>query len=150
MLLCGGVAHLQQLIVVAVERIQSICEVANNTQQSHSLIPRNRLCCQHVAHYGDRALQLLQLLGLGIVVDGIALDQILFQHTVGPYAELSATQRFNSVADRDDYIKVVVHCVIILHGIVTHIYHLMCNFCTRGILLQLALFINIRYMPTYY
>lgn len=52
-------------------------------------------------------LQLVVAVELYLLIDGIALDEVLLEHGVSPLAETSALYRLNTIANRDDNIKVV-------------------------------------------
>ena len=64
--------HFQLLIIVAVERIETVSIVRNHAQQPDCLGFRNILCRQHVREQMNGLFQLLQLLGLGLAIDCIA------------------------------------------------------------------------------
>lgn len=42
------------------------------------------------------------------LVDGVALQEVLFEHSVCPSAEVHALLGLHTVADRDDHVEVVV------------------------------------------
>ena len=41
------------------------------------------------------------------LVHGIALEHVVFKDVICPLAKTRASNRFNAIADRDDYVKVV-------------------------------------------
>ena len=99
--------YLQLLIIVAVERIEAISIVRNHAQQPDRLGFRNLLRSQDIGEQADGLFQLLQLLGFRLIIDGITLYKVLFQHLVRPDAKLRAARRLDTVADRDNHVKVV-------------------------------------------
>lgn len=106
-LLGGSGRHLQLLIIVAVERVEAVGVVRNHAQQSDRLGFRNLLRSQDMGEQTDGLFQLLQLLGFRLVIDGITLYKVLFQHLVRSDAELRAARRLDTVADKDNHVKVV-------------------------------------------
>ncbi len=77
------------------------------------------------------------------LVDGIALDEIVLQHAVGPDAELHAPLTLHTIADGDDNIEVVKCSIICLVNISTN----MCKICTCDISRQFFFLVDIVYMP---
>ncbi len=106
-LLGGSGQYLQLLIIVAVERIESVGIVRNHAQQPDSLGFRNILCNQDIGEQADGLFQLLQLLGFRLGIDGITLYKVLFQHLVRPDAELRGVFGVDTITYRQNHIKII-------------------------------------------
>ena len=100
--------YLQLLIIVAVERIEAVGVVRNHAQQPDRLGFRNLLRSQDMGEQADGLFQLLQLLGFRLVIDGIPLYKVLFQHLVRPDAELRGVFGVDTITYRQNHIEVII------------------------------------------
>jgi hypothetical protein len=93
-------------MVIIVEDAQSLAE-----EKQGVVFRILRFVFDGAAQNADSRLEKLDVLfffGQPFFVDGIALDQVILEALGRPLAELGAALRFDAVADRDDYIKIVI------------------------------------------
>ena len=106
-LFTGGVLNLQLLIIVAVESVECVCVIDNDIEQRAAVLCQLLLILYCANQYLDQLAQLVIFLRSNPFVDGVTLQEILFQYLIRPDTELSASFRFDTIANRYDYIKTV-------------------------------------------
>lgn len=139
--------HFQLLVIVTVERIETVSIVRNHAQQPNRFGSRNIFRSQDIGEQTDSLFQFLQLLDLRLTVDGIAFYKVLFQDLVRPDTELCAALRFNTVANRDNYVEIISRNFT-LHGAMSFLlnYQVFLDSCLT---FEFAFFEQIVYMKTY-
>lgn len=108
--LAGGLLHGQGAVVVAVQQRQGIGVVADYPQHVFSGFADQFLVGEGAGQQFYRLPHFLQfgaLLLQPLFVDGVPLDDVLFENPRGPLAEAGALLRLDPVADGDDDIQVV-------------------------------------------
>ena len=142
----GCLLYAQCLIIVAVERVEGIDIICDNTEQSGVFSFRYFVLeGDSSRHQPDHILQFIIVVEATLVYD-IASDEVLFQYAISPYSEFGSVYTLYSITDRYNHIKAIHLCFIGLILISTH----MCKFCTCDIFIQFTFLENVSYMARYY
>ena len=83
--------YFQLLVIVFIKRIQTVSVIGNHTQESIGLIQRQLFVFDDVRKKTYGALQVCQLGSFDLLINGVTLNQIVFQDFVRPDTELGAT-----------------------------------------------------------
>ena len=98
-------------------------------------------------HEAHNILKLVVAVEFYLLVDNVALDEVLFEYGGCPLAETCALYRLHTVANRDDDIKVVQCNFFYLRKTTsTSVILGVCIFCTYQAFVQFTFLKNIRYM----
>lgn len=107
-LFAGGVLNLQLLIIVAVQGVECVCVIDNDIEQRAAILGQFLLVLYGATQHLDRLAQLVVFLRGNSFVNGVALQEVLFQNLISPDAECSGILGVNTIAYRKNCIKVIV------------------------------------------
>lgn len=94
-----GCFDFELLVIVLVERVEGIGVVGDDVQQSVGFVYGEFFVGNDVGEQLDGFLQVVQLFQFGLLLDGVAFDEVFFEDFVGPDAELGCMDRINSISN---------------------------------------------------
>ena len=136
------------MIIVVIQRVERIDIVADNVEESAVFLGSDFLLHAHgTRHQAHHVLEFVVAVKLYLLVDGIALDEVLLEDRSSPTSERGRILTVHPIANGYYHIQVVIRNFT--KNTTMSLCSNLCIFCTSWILIKFLRLVNITNMSNY-